>query len=152
VREGDVVISSTEIRQLIAAGRVREAAEMLGRYHEVRGVVIRGDQRGRELGFPTANLDVSAHCAVPGGGVYAAYASISGTSYPAVANIGTRPTFGHSEPTLEVHVLGLDQDIYGQEIIVQFVERLRAERRFGSRQALSAQITEDIARAREILQ
>ncbi len=152
VRDGEVVISSTEIRGLIGAGRVREAAEMLGRYHELRGRVVHGDGRGRKLGFPTANLDVSEHCAVPAQGVYAIYAIVGGARHAAVANIGTRPTFGPGERTIEVHILDFQQQIYGAEMHIQFVERLRSERRFRDQLALGAQIEKDVARAKEILQ
>jgi riboflavin kinase/FMN adenylyltransferase len=152
VRDGQVLISSTEIRNLIADGRVREAAEMLGRYHQLRGVVVTGDDRGKELGFPTANLDVREQCAIPAVGVYAAYASISGGRYSAVVNIGFRPTFGAGERTVEAHLLDFGRDLYGQEMRVEFVERLRAERRFPHAAALCAQIEKDITRAREILQ
>ncbi len=152
VSDGEVLISSTEIRNLIAAGRVREAAEMLGRYHQLGGLVVTGDDRGKELGFPTANLDVREQCAIPAVGVYAAYASISGGRYSAVVNIGFRPTFGAGERTVEAHLLDFRGDLYGQEMCVEFVERLRAERRFPNAAALCAQIVKDIARAREILQ
>ena len=152
VSDGEVVISSTEIRNLIADGRVREAAEMLGRYHQLRGLVVPGEGRGKQLGFPTANLQVPHHCAVPAMGVYAAYATIKGKRYPAVVNIGFRPTFGAGERTVEVHLLEFYGDLYGEETHIQFVERLRAERRFPNAEALCVQIEKDIAKAREILQ
>jgi len=152
VSDGQVPISSTEIRNLIAAGRVREAAEMLGRYHQLNGLVVTGDDRGKELGFPTANLDVREQCAIPAAGVYAAYASISSGRYSAVVNIGFRPTFGAGERTVEAHLLDFGGDLYGQEMVVEFVERLRGERRFPHAVALCAQIEKDITRAREILQ
>ncbi len=151
VHDGEVVVSSTEIRRLIGAGRVHEAAEMLGRYHALKGRVIRGDGRGTKLGFPTANLDVPGHCAVPAQGVYAVYTAVDDTKYPAVANIGVRPTFGPGERTVEIHILDFQAQIYGKEIVVEFVERLRSERRFGGAAALCAQIEEDVSRAREIL-
>ncbi len=151
VQNGSVVISSTQIRQLIAAGRVHEAAELLGRYHQVRAVVIAGAGRGRKLGLPTANLQVSEHCAVPGRGVYAGYVRRGDERYAAVANIGYRPTFGEEEYTIEAHLLDFHGNLYGQEIRLDFVERLRAERYFPSAEELGAQIREDIARAREIL-
>jgi riboflavin kinase/FMN adenylyltransferase len=152
VHDGEVVISSTEIRRLIGAGRVREAADMLGRYHELRGQVIHGDGRGSQLGFPTANLEVPAHCAIPSQGVYAVYATLVGTKRPAVANIGIRPTFGPGERTIEVHILDFRRQIYGEEMLIEFVERLRSERCFADQKALCAQIEKDIAQAREILQ
>jgi len=152
VRDGPVVISSTQIRHLITAGRVREAAEMLGRYHQLRAVVISGEGRGKRLGFPTANLQLSEHCAVPASGVYAAYVAYREQRFPAVANIGCRPTFGEEEHGVEAHLLDLDGNLYGEHIGLQFVERLREERRFPNAEALCAQIEKDIAQAREILQ
>jgi riboflavin kinase/FMN adenylyltransferase len=151
VQDGDVVISSTEIRRLIGAGQVQEAAEMLGRYHAVRGWVIHGDGRGRRLGYPTANVEVRSHCAIPTHGVYAVYASVGGRKHPGVANVGVRPTFGPSELTIEVHILDFQGSIYGEEILVEFIERLRSERRFADEEALCTQIKVDVARAREIL-
>jgi riboflavin kinase/FMN adenylyltransferase len=151
VRDGEVVISSTQIRNLIAAGRVREVAEMLGRYQQLRGFVVPGKGRGKQLGFPTANLQVAEHCAVPASGVYAAYATIRSKRYPAAVNIGFRPTFGAGERNVEVHLLDFDGDLYGEEMGVQFVERLRTERRFPDADALRVQIEKDVTRAREIL-
>lgn len=151
VSDGFTVISSTQIRQLIAVGRVQEAAQMLGRYHQVPAVVITGRGRGRLLGFPTANLQISEHCAVPEGGVYAVYVLHEGKRHPAVANIGFRPTFGGDERSVEVHVLDFDGDLYDQQIRLQFVEHLRPERRFSSPKGLVAQIARDTARARAVL-
>jgi riboflavin kinase/FMN adenylyltransferase len=152
VSDGQVVISSTQIRNLITNGRVREAAEMIGRYHQLKGLVVPGEGRGKHLGFPTANLRVPEHCALPAMGIYAVYASIKGQRHPAVVNIGCRPTFGAGECIVEVHLLDFDGDLYGEQIHIQFVERLRAERRFSSADALRAQIEKDVANAREILQ
>jgi riboflavin kinase/FMN adenylyltransferase len=152
VREGSAIVSSTQIRQLITEGRVREAAEMLGRYHQIGGTVIAGKGRGRQLGFPTANLQVAEHCAIPGSGVYAGYVVLGHQQHYAVANIGYRPTFGEEERSVEVHLLDFDGDLYGREVWLQFVERLRAERRFASVEGLRRQIGQDIVRAQEILQ
>ncbi len=152
VQEGDVVVSSTQIRNLIAAGRVREAAEMLGRYHWLRGRVVRGTGRGQQLGFPTANLEPEHACLLPSNGVYAAYASVGAERYLAAVNIGLRPTFGAQQRNVEVHLLGFQGDLYGQDLSVEFVERLRDEQRFPSEQALRTQIGHDVARAREILE
>jgi riboflavin kinase/FMN adenylyltransferase len=152
VSDGAVVISSTQIRQLITAGRVREAAEMLGRYHEVEGTVVQGEGRGKELGFPTANIELPAHCALPAVGVYAAYVDHGDQRYPAVANIGYRPTFGESELCVEAHLMGFHGDLYGEQVRLRFVERLRAERRFASAEALRGQINRDLAEAQDILE
>lgn len=151
VRDGEVLISSTQIRNLLSAGRVHEAAEMLGRYHQLKARVVTGAARGKQLGFPTANLQVPPHCALPANGVYAVYVTTRSKRYSAVANIGFRPTFGGGDRNVEVHLLDFSGDLYGEEISVQFVERLRDERHFPDTAALRAQIEQDIARAREIL-
>jgi len=159
VAAGEVVISSTEIRNLIAAGRVDKAAEMLGRYHRLKGMVRPERRIGSRLGFPTANVRLGEHCAVPATGVYAVYATFAGQRHPAAANLGYRPTFQDeqpatvpAQPALEVHVLDFEGELYGLEMAIEFVERLRDERRFANLEALQAQIRKDIARARDILQ
>jgi riboflavin kinase/FMN adenylyltransferase len=152
VTEGADAISSTRIRNLLSAGRVHEAAEMLGRYYQIKGVVVPGVGQDRGVGYPTANLTFHKVCTLPGSGIYAAYAVASGRRYPAVANIGTRPTFGEGAPTVEVHLLDFVGDLQGERLRVQFVERLRDERRFASAKALHAQIKKDISRAREVLE
>jgi riboflavin kinase/FMN adenylyltransferase len=151
ITDGTAVISSTQIRQLIVAGRVREASEMLGRYHHLTGIVIRGTGRGRQLGFPTANLQVPKHCAVPADGVYAVYVVHRDRRHRGVANIGYRPTFEEGQYGIEVHLLGFAQDLYGEEVRLLFVERLRGERRFSSAHALCAQVEKDRRQAQEIL-
>ena len=152
VRDGEAVISSTQIRHLLSEGRVAEAAEMLGRYHRLRGVVVPGKGVGRELGFPTANLRVDQGCAVPASGVYAVYATVGEERLPAAVNIGFAPTLGRNERSVEVHLLEFDgRELYGKVVLVEFVERLREERRFPDRQGLRTQIAKDVARARETL-
>jgi riboflavin kinase/FMN adenylyltransferase len=152
VSEGGAAISSTQIRNLLGAGRVREAAEMLGRYYQLRAAVLPGVGQERHVGYPTANLNVQQICSLLGSGIYAAYAIAQGKRYLAVANIGTRPTFGMGPPTVEVHLLDFAGELQGEVLRVQFVERLRDERRFASVKALRAQIKKDILRAREILE
>jgi riboflavin kinase/FMN adenylyltransferase len=159
-------ISSSRIRDQIVAGQVEEAAALLGRRYTLAGTVVRGDQRGRLLGFPTANLRVDPVKLIPGNGVYAVRvrlpseggaseggASEAGTSEAAaVANIGVRPTFGEgSPPVVEVHLLDSEIDLYEQRLVVQFVSRLREERRFPGVEALKAQIALDAERARALL-
>ncbi|MCR4408213.1 MAG: bifunctional riboflavin kinase/FAD synthetase [Anaerolineae bacterium] len=148
-------ISSTRIRQLLLQGQVREASRLLGRYPSLAGRVVAGVRRGHRLGVPTANLEVRPERAIPADGVYAAYAVLGDTRYPAVANIGYRPSFesenGNRLRTVETHILDFDQNIYGFDLVVEFVERLRAERRFASAEELVAQIHEDIRIARELL-
>jgi riboflavin kinase/FMN adenylyltransferase len=152
VTEGTDAISSTRIRNLLSAGRVHEAAEMLGRYYQIRGVVVPGVGQDRHVGYPTANLTTHQVCTLPGSGIYAAYATAWGKRYAAVANIGTRPTFGEGAPTVEVHLVDFAGDLQGELLRVEFVERLRDERRFANAKALRAQIKKDIIRAREILE
>jgi riboflavin kinase/FMN adenylyltransferase len=151
VLDGGVLVSSTRIRNLLAAGSVREAGELLGRYYALQGRVVRGKGRGQQLGFPTANLEPAQACVVPETGVYAAYVLVGNARYLAAVNIGARPTFGDAEQLVEAHLLDFDGDLLGQRIIIQLVERLREQRRFAGADALSAQIARDVARAREVL-
>lgn len=150
--------SSTEIRRLLAAGRVRAAAALYARPprpHEVRGVVETGDRRGRELGFPTANVAVPARTCLPADGIYAGtYLTPDGVERPAAISLGRRPTFyeAQEKSLLEAHLLDFDGDLYGQPARVRFVERLRGEERFDSVEALVAQMTEDCAEAAEIVE
>jgi riboflavin kinase/FMN adenylyltransferase len=144
-------ISSTEIRNLVREGRVEEAKKQLGRHYQVRGTVIRGrDRGGRLLGFPTANLTLSDELC-PKGGVYAVTVEYNGTAYKGVANIGYSPTFDNGQFSVEVHILDFDQNIYDRPIRVNFIRRLRGEKKFPGPEALSAQISLDIEKAREIL-
>jgi riboflavin kinase/FMN adenylyltransferase len=145
-------ISSSAIRRAVAAGRVDDAAEWLGRPYRVVGTVVEGKRRGAAAGFPTANLEVGAGLAVPGRGVYAVVALVGADSYPAVANIGVRPTFGGDQrETVEVHLLDYSADLYGTEIGVDFLSRIRDELAFPGVDELVAQITADVATARRLL-
>lgn len=145
------VVSSTLIRQLIKKGDVARARVFLGRPYEVTGEVIHGYGRGsRLLGYPTANLKVDNEL-LPATGIYAVWVGWAGRSYEGVANIGVCPTFGNQEVTLEVHILDFQQDIYGERLAVEFVARLREERRFADVAALVAQIERDVAAARQVL-
>lgn len=147
-----VVVSSTEIRGCIDEGDVERAAVMLGRPHLVDGIVVRGDQRGVTLGFPTANLQVSKRVAVPAQGVYAGHLRMAdGTRLPAVTNVGTNPTFGGQELRIEAHVIDWEGDLYGMEVAVEFSHRLREERKFSGVDPLIAQINADVESARRIL-
>lgn len=150
LHEGEPVASS-RIRELVLAGRVREAARLLGRFYSVVGEVVHGDRRGELLGFPTANLKVRAERIIPPDGVYVGYAWVGEDRYPAVMNVGVRPTFGEHERLLEAHLLDFDGDLYGTDLLVEFGECLRPETRFDSAQELIAQIHKDSAQAREIL-
>jgi riboflavin kinase/FMN adenylyltransferase len=143
-------VSSTLIRQAILAGDFDAASQMLGRAYSLAGKVLRGDELGRQLGFPTANLDVTG-LALPPHGVYAVLAETSQARHQAVLNIGHRPTLQNPTPHLrvEAHLLDFQGDLYGQELELTFVEKLRDEQKFPSLEALRAQIASDIRVARE---
>lgn len=148
----DSPLSSTRIRELIAAGEVAAAATLLERHHEVIGVVVAGDGRGRTIGVPTANVAVPGDVALPARGVYAVHAATAPGEWVAgVANIGVRPTFGGDAEVLEVHVLDREPNLYGERLRVRFVDRIRDERRFPDADALVAQIGADIDTARRLL-
>ncbi len=151
VSDHGIEVRSTEIRAAIEAGEVARAAALLGRPYEMEGIVVPGDGRGRELGVPTANVSFPAVLTTPEHGVYAVIATIDGVDHPAVANLGTRPTFGSASEVLEVHVLDFKRDLYGKHVTIGFVDRIRDERRFASIDDLVAQIRSDIATAHEIL-
>jgi riboflavin kinase/FMN adenylyltransferase len=148
---GGEVVTSSRIRQLVLAGRIREAAHLLGRFYSIVGEVVHGDHRGRRLGFSTANLQVQTERIMPPNGVYVGYAWVGGHRYGTVMSIGVRPTFGDNERLLEVHLLDFDGDLYGTDLKVEFSERLRPEVKFDSVQALIAQMHEDKAQAQDIL-
>ncbi|MFQ5516404.1 MAG: bifunctional riboflavin kinase/FAD synthetase [Acidimicrobiia bacterium] len=144
-------VSSTTIRTAIGAGDTRQAAAGLGRWFELRGEVVQGERRGDTVGFPTANIEPGPELVVPGHGVYAVLAGCEDERRPGVANIGVRPTFGGSREVVEVHLLDFSADLYGRELRVQFIDRLREERRFADTAALAAQIRADIEAARQAL-
>lgn len=141
--ENGETISSSRIREMLAMGDVVGAARLLGRPFEIRGPIIHGDRRGHEIGFPTANLHVPDRLAVPADGVYAAWASVGDEMQRSVVNIGVRPTFGLDHRTVEAHLMDFEGDLYGRQIALHFVDRLREERRFGSVEELVTQIGRD---------
>lgn len=143
-------VSSTRIRELIAAGEMRQAARLLGRNHFVSGTVVHGRERGRTIGFPTANIESATEC-LPPDGVYATRVVIGDEAFASITNIGMRPTFGEPARTIEAHVFDFDRDMYGARVRLDLIERIRGERKFESGQALAAQISQDLKRAREIL-
>jgi riboflavin kinase/FMN adenylyltransferase len=148
------IYSSTRIRELLAAGDVHGAAELLGRPHEVRGVVVEGDRRGRELGFPTANVAVSGRCCLPSDGIYAGtFVAADGVERVTAISLGRRPTFYDAADSslLEAYVLDFDGDLYGQDVRLRFVQHLRGEMKFDSVDALVAQIEQDVAKTREVI-
>ena len=146
VRYKDFVVSSTRVRRLISEARVDEAGALLGHPYYIDGTIVEGRRRGREIGFPTANLTTENEL-LPPHGVYATTLTIEGTVWPGLTNIGLRPTFGETEPTIETHVLGYQGDLYGKRVRLGFVLRLRDERRFEDVDALRAQIDADQRRA-----
>ena len=138
------VISSTKIRNALQEGRVEEANAMLGYRYGLYGAVVAGNQLGRTMGFPTANMQLYEPLKlVPANGVYAVEAEVLGTTYKGMCNIGTRPTVGGTTRTIETHILDFDQDIYGLPLRIRFLRRIRDERKFPSLDALREQLTLD---------
>ncbi len=145
------VVSSTAIRQFIKEGQLREANVLLGRPYEISGMVVKGrDRGGRVLGFPTANIPISCQ-APPKTGVYVVRVEIDGKIYGGAANLGYNPTFGDTELSLEVHIFDFSENLYGKEIAVQFVDRLRDEKRFSGPEELAVQIQKDVQKAKQVL-
>jgi riboflavin kinase / FMN adenylyltransferase len=145
-----IVVSSTQVRAMIEAGDMKRAAILLGRPHFLRGPVVHGRERGRTIGFPTANIQSRTEC-LPPDGVYATRVVMEDGSYPSITNIGMRPTFGEPERSIEAHIFDFNRDIYDREVKLEIAERIRPERKFESAQALAAQIASDLQRAKEIL-
>jgi riboflavin kinase/FMN adenylyltransferase len=143
--------SSTYIRACVDAGDVRAATAALGRPHRLEGVVVRGDQRGRDIGFPTANLLCGRYTAIPADGVYATWLVRRGQRLMAAASIGTNPTFSGRERRVEAYVLDFTGDLYGERLSLDFVERLRETRRYDGIAPLVAQIELDVADTRALL-
>lgn len=154
VQNGGHTLSSSLIRQRIASGQVTAAAQSLGYYYALSGPVVHGDGRGRKINIPTANIDYDKRKVIPANGVYAAWAWVGGERIPAATNIGVNPTFTPNKqtPNVEAHLLGFDRDLYGQDVKLEFVERLRDELKFSSVTALLEQIHADIRQTGEILQ
>jgi riboflavin kinase/FMN adenylyltransferase len=149
--QGGLTFSSTYIRSCIDAGDVAAAATALGRPHRVEGIVIRGDQRGRSIGYPTANLSTPRHTAIPADGVYACHFVHRGRTLAAAGSVGTNPTFSGRERRVEAFVLDMDEDFYGERVALDFVDRLRGMWRFDTTDKLVSQIEDDVARTREVL-
>lgn len=152
LHEDNRPISSTWIRELLADGDVRRAAALLGRPYVLEGPVVEGARRGRELGFPTANLVPEVDRALPADGVYAVGIDLDSRSLRGVANLGSRPTFDEGQRLLETHVLDFDEDLYGAEVRISFLERLRGVQRFGSVVELRRQIERDVEMARSLFE
>jgi riboflavin kinase/FMN adenylyltransferase len=154
----DVTISSTYIRACVAAGDMVTAARALGRPHRVDGVVVKGDRRGRELGYPTANVETPPFTAIPADGVYAGHlvtrdprSGASRERLPAAISVGTNPTFQGSRRTVEAFVLDWDGDLYGEHVGVEFVQRLRPMAAFADVDGLLAAMAQDVTDTRSIL-
>ncbi|WP_199431910.1 bifunctional riboflavin kinase/FAD synthetase [Qaidamihabitans albus] len=151
---GEITFSSTYVRSCIDAGDVTAAADALGRPHRLEGIVVRGDGRGHDLGYPTANLSTPRFAAVPADGVYSCWfvrSTAPGERLPAAVSVGTNPTFSGRERTVEAFVLDVDEDFYGQHVALDFVCRLRGQVAFDSAEALVEQIDDDVARTRSVL-
>ncbi|HVV09560.1 bifunctional riboflavin kinase/FAD synthetase [Amycolatopsis sp.] len=148
---GEITFSSTYVRSCIDAGDVAAAAEALGRPHRLEGIVVRGDGRGHDLGYPTANLSTTRFAAVPADGVYACWFVRGAQRLPSAVSVGTNPTFSGRERTVEAFVLDVDEDFYGQHVALDFVSRLRGQIKFTTAEDLVAKIDEDVARTRSAL-
>ena len=148
---GQEIVSSTRIRKCLAAGKVQEAAQCLGRPYRLGGQVIPGDRRGTQIGWPTANIRLPAHRVFPADGIYATIAFIEGKPHPSVSYIGTRPTFLEGERLLEVHIFDRDVQLYGQDLAVDFVGGIRGDQAFPNVEDLLEQMKRDGVRARAIL-
>jgi riboflavin kinase/FMN adenylyltransferase len=150
-RDGEAKISSSDIRAALKAGNPEEAARLLGHWWSIDAHVAHGDRRGRELGFPTANLKLDAHMLRPLYGVYAVRAHVDGRVYDSVANFGVRPMFELAKPLLEVHLFDFSGDLYGKAMSVDFIAYLRGEMKFSDLETLKAQMTKDTEAARRAL-
>ena len=151
VSAGGLRIGSSSLRDLLRAGDAAAARTLLGRDYALRGEVVMGQQRGRSIGVPTANLHVWEEKIIPASGVYASWALVGEQRYMAATNIGTRPTFAGKSLSIEAHLLDFDGDIYGETLTLEFAQRLRAERKFAGFEELVAQIRADIAAASALL-
>ncbi|MFC2033107.1 bifunctional riboflavin kinase/FAD synthetase [Chloroflexota bacterium] len=145
------VASSTSIRKALADGDAARVCKLSGRPFDLHGKVIAGAGRGAGLGFPTANMEINQEQAIPADGVYACWANIDGKAYESLANIGTCPTFNGTERTVEAYIVDYVGDLYGQELRIDFVERLRGEKKFGSVEELKKQMAEDVRKGKSIL-
>lgn len=148
----DLTVSSTKIRNSLQEGAILLANELLGYPYFINGKVVHGDKMGRQLGFPTANISLhDSRKLIPAQGVYAVNVTVAGKEWKGALNIGTRPTFNGSELRIEVYILDFNEEIYGADIYVSFIEFIRADKKFDSVDALVVQITDDVAKARLIL-
>ncbi len=154
VSDGQENVSSTRIRRLLALdGDVAEAAKLLGRRYFIRGIVVHGDARGRELGYPTANLAWSADLVIPADGVYAGWLNVRGERLPAAISVGTNPQFHGEDQRIEAFVIDRDGlDLYGQRVAIEFAERIRGQETFASTEDFVTQMGHDVASARALVE
>ena len=145
------IVTSSRIRELIEAGDMTRASALLGSPYRVSNVVVRGESRGRGLGFPTANMRPPARKVIPGHGIYAAFAEVGGERHRAAVNVGVRPTFGDGELLIEAYLLDFDSDLYGEILTLEFVEKLRPELEFEDIESLVSRMNDDVAHVRRIL-
>jgi len=145
------IVSSTAVRQALAKGDMKQAQKLLGRPFSLQGRVVAGDRRGTDLGFPTANLEVEPGQALPAGGVYACRAYIDGRSYPAMTNIGSRPTFGGGPKLVETYLIDYKGNLYGRELAIDVIGHLRDEKKFDTAEQLKEQIAKDIKQGKSLL-
>jgi riboflavin kinase/FMN adenylyltransferase len=150
IRSGETVYSSTLVRTMVSAGDVKGVVNLLGRHFSVAGRVVQGHRRGAGLGFPTANLETQKEL-LPKNGVYAVKVKVDSTIHDGACNIGVNPTFGDGAVTVEVFLFDFQEDLYGREIRVYFIERIRDERRFPDVESLKSAIASDVSKCREIL-
>jgi riboflavin kinase/FMN adenylyltransferase len=149
IMQEDTVVSSSNIRRLLLQGQVEPAARLLGRHYAIEGPVVEGFRRGRQLGFPTANVR-PINAIVPHKGVYTVRVEWENRLYPGVANVGYNPTFGNQALSVEAHLFDVDADLYGATVRVEFLHRIRDERKFASVEELAAQIVSDAQEARMV--
>jgi riboflavin kinase/FMN adenylyltransferase len=145
------LVSSTLIRQALIQGDMKRVEKLMGHHFYLRGKVITSDKRGRALGFPTANLESKPQQALPNNGIYATITHVDGKQFPSATNIGTRPTFGEGRKMVENHLLNYKGDLYSKEIRVEFVQKLRDEKRFASSEELKTQIEKDVRKVQALL-
>jgi riboflavin kinase/FMN adenylyltransferase len=150
VRIDNAVVSSSILRDLISGGKIEEASKLLGRFYTIEGEVVHGAHRGRTIGFPTANLR-TANEVLPAFGVYAVHAEVGERRFQGVASIGIRPTFNAGPVSIEVYLFGFEGDLYGRQMEVQFVKRLRGEEKFSNVDSLVRQIRKDVNKAMQVL-
>ena len=144
-------VKSRRIREAVASGNMAVCPDLLGRNHHLSGVVVLGDQRGRTLGFPTANIEVDPQILLPGDGIYATWAIIDGKRHQAATSIGVRPTFDLTERLVEVFVMDFSEDLYGKTVGVEFISKVRDQEKFDGLDALIKQINQDVDDCRQVL-